>query len=121
MNPGIPFDDIEIDEALVRALLREQHPDLADLRLREVAGGWDNRMWRLGGDLAVRLPRTPRAPSLLRTERRWLPLLASSLPLPIPVPVRVGEASPCFPATWSIVRWIDGQPADSAPISSPEA
>jgi aminoglycoside phosphotransferase (APT) family kinase protein len=115
------LDDIEINQALVRALLQEQHPDLADLKLREVAGGWDNQMWRLGGDLAVRMPRTPRAPSLLRTEQRWLPLLASSLPLPVPVPVRVGEPSPSFPATWSIVRWVGGQPADSTPISSPEA
>jgi aminoglycoside phosphotransferase (APT) family kinase protein len=30
--------EIEIDEALVRALLREQHPDLAGLKLRKVAG-----------------------------------------------------------------------------------
>lgn len=113
--------DIEIDEPLLRSLLRQQHPDLASLELREVAGGWDNRMWRLGGDLAVRLPRTPRAPSLLRTEQRWLPLLAPILPLPVPVPVRVGEPSPRFPATWSVVRWVDGEPADGAPIRSPEA
>jgi aminoglycoside phosphotransferase (APT) family kinase protein len=57
-----PFmDDVDIDAALVRALLHEQHPDLAGLGLRAVAGGWDNRMWHLGEDLAVRLPRTPRA------------------------------------------------------------
>jgi aminoglycoside phosphotransferase (APT) family kinase protein len=77
-------DDIEIDEPLLRALLRQQHPDLAELELREVEGGWDNRMWRLGRDLAVRLPRTPRAPSLLRTERRWLPMIAPSLALAAP-------------------------------------
>jgi len=35
------------------------------LGLHEVAGGWDNRMRRLGEYLAVRLPRTPRAPSVL--------------------------------------------------------
>ena len=56
------MDDVDIDEALVRTLLHNQHPDLAGLELREVAGGWDNRMWRLGEDLAVRLPRTPRGP-----------------------------------------------------------
>jgi aminoglycoside phosphotransferase (APT) family kinase protein len=56
-------DGIDIDETLVRSLLHEQHPDLAGLALGEVDGGWDNRMWRLGEDLAVRLPRTPRAPS----------------------------------------------------------
>jgi hypothetical protein len=37
------MDDIRIDEGLVRSLLREQHPDLAGLEIREVAGGWDRR------------------------------------------------------------------------------
>ncbi|MGW3044615.1 AfsR/SARP family transcriptional regulator [Kitasatospora sp. NPDC001159] len=31
---------------LVRDLLRDQHPDLAELPIREVAGGWGNQMWR---------------------------------------------------------------------------
>lgn len=114
------MDDAGIDEALVRALLHEQHPDLAGLELREVAGGWDNRMWRLGRQLAVRLPRTARAPSLLRTEQRWLPCLAPSLPLPVPNPVRVGEPSARFPHTWTVARWVHGEPADRAPITSPQ-
>jgi aminoglycoside phosphotransferase (APT) family kinase protein len=117
-----PFvDDVDLGEALVRSLLHEQHPDLAELELREVAGGWDNRMWRLGDELAVRLPRTPRAPSLLRTEQRWLPALAPSLPLPVPTPVRVGEPSARFPRTWTVARWVHGEPADHSPISSPGA
>jgi aminoglycoside phosphotransferase (APT) family kinase protein len=69
----------------------------------------------------VRLPCTPRAPSLLRTEQQWLPVLAPSLPLPVPVPVHVGEPSARFPKTWTVARWVDGEPADCAPISSPEA
>ena len=47
-----------MDDELVRTLLQEQHPDLADLELKEVVGGWGNQMWRLGADLAVRMPRT---------------------------------------------------------------
>jgi hypothetical protein len=35
-----------------------------------VAGGWDNQQWRLGAELAVRLPRTERAPALLRAEQK---------------------------------------------------
>ncbi len=115
------MDNAGIDEALVRALLHEQHPDLAGLGLREVAGGWDNRMWRLGEELAVRLPRTPRAPSLLRTEQRWLPFLAPGLPLPVPVPVRAGEPSARFPKPWTVARWVHGEPADLTPITSPRA
>jgi len=114
-------DEVDLDETLVRSLLREQHPDLAGLELREVVGGWDNKMWRLGEDLAVRLPRMPRAPTLLRTEQRWLPELAPVLPLPVPVPVRIGEPSPRFPATWTVTRWVQGEPADRTPITSADA
>ena len=106
---------------LVRALVREQHPDLADLELRAVAGGWDNQQWRLGTELAVRLPRTERAPALLRTEQKWLPVLARHLPLPTPTPVRVGEPSALFEHTWTITRWIEGEPADHKPITRADA
>jgi aminoglycoside phosphotransferase (APT) family kinase protein len=108
---------LEIDESLVRSLLNEQHPDLAVLDLRLVDGGWDNQQWRLGDELAVRMPRTPRAPDLLRIEQRWLPELAPRLPLPIPTPVRIGEPSELFPRTWTIATWVPGEPADRAPIS----
>jgi aminoglycoside phosphotransferase (APT) family kinase protein len=109
------------ERELVRALLRDQHPDLADLELRAVSGGWDNQQWRLGEELAVRLPRTERAPALLRTEQTWLPMLAERLPLPTPAPVRVGKPSRLFEHTWTIARWVEGEPADRAPITRIEA
>jgi aminoglycoside phosphotransferase (APT) family kinase protein len=111
------MDGVEIDEGLVRSLLREQHPDLAGLELRLAVGGWDNQLWRLGDELAVRMPRTARAPGLLRKEHRWLPVLAPRLPLPVPTPVRIGEPSALFPATWTVATWVPGEPADRTPIS----
>ncbi len=109
------------EQDLVRALLRDQHPDLADLELRDVNGGWDNQLWRLGDDLAVRLPRTERAPALLHTEQKWLPVLANRLPLPTPTPVRIGKPSRLFEHTWTIARWVEGDPADHAPITRLDA
>ncbi|MFD6162941.1 aminoglycoside phosphotransferase family protein [Nocardia sp. NPDC060256] len=114
------MDNVEIDEALVRSLLNEQHPDLAGLGLQRVAAGWDNQMWRLGAELAVRMPRTPRAPALLDKERQWLPMLAARLPLPVPTPIRFGAASASFPRPWTIARWVPGEPADRATISRVE-
>ncbi|MFF1476789.1 aminoglycoside phosphotransferase family protein [Streptomyces sp. NPDC058301] len=109
--------DIEIDAGLVRSLLREQHPDLAGLDLSAVAGGWDNQLWRLGDELAVRMPRTSRAPELLRKEHHWLPLLAPGLSLPVPTPLRMGEPSALFPHVWTVARWVPGEPGDRVPIT----
>jgi aminoglycoside phosphotransferase (APT) family kinase protein len=109
--------DIEIDADLVRDLLRDQHPDLAALPIREVAGGWGNQMWRLGDELAVRMQRMDTGPDLQLKERRWLPTLAPRLPLPIPVPVRDGAPSKRFPKIWTVVTWVDGTPLDHASIT----
>lgn len=108
---------IEITAELVHDLLREQHPDLAELAVREVVGGWDNQQWRLGDELAVRMPRTERGPELQRKECRWLPHLAPRLPLPVPRPVRVGEPSARFPKRWTIMTWVPGDPLDRTSIS----
>ncbi|GAA4263604.1 aminoglycoside phosphotransferase family protein [Dactylosporangium darangshiense] len=108
--------EVEVSEDLVRDLLREQHPDLADLPIREVAGGWGNQMWRLGDDLAVRMQRMDNSPDLQLKERRWLPLLASRLPLPIPTPVRSGTPSERFPKIWTVMTWVEGTPLDHGTI-----
>ena len=115
------MDEVRFEQDLVRALLRDQHPDLADLELRDVVGGWDNQQWRLGEELAVRLPRTKRAPALLHIEQTWLPMLGELLPLPTPTPVRIGKPSSLFRHTWTIARWVEGEPADRAPITRIES
>ena len=46
-----------IDAALVKRLLAAQFPQWADLPVTPVAkDGWDNRTYRLGTDMTVRLP-----------------------------------------------------------------
>ncbi|MFJ2391598.1 phosphotransferase [Streptomyces sp. NPDC087843] len=110
--------EIEITAELVRELLRDQHPDLADRPVRLGARGWDNQLWRLGDDLAVRMPwATLSADALLRKEHAWLPDLAPRLPLPVPVPQRLGEPSERFPRPWIVTTWVPGDPADRAPAT----
>jgi aminoglycoside phosphotransferase (APT) family kinase protein len=110
--------EIEITAELVRDLLHDQHPDLAGHPVRFGARGWDNQLWRLGDDLAVRLPwATLSADALLRKEHEWLPALAPRLPLPVPVPQRLGEPSERFPRTWIVTTWVPGTPADRAPAT----
>ncbi|MFC9506186.1 aminoglycoside phosphotransferase family protein [Streptomyces sp. NPDC057002] len=109
--------EIEITADLVRNLLQEQHPDLAGLAIREVAGGWGNQMWRLGDELAVRMQRMDPTPALQLKERRWLPVLAPRLPLPVPTPVRLGEPSERFPKHWTVMTWVSGEPLDHVSIN----
>lgn len=118
---GIPPAEVEIDEELVRALLRAQHADLADLPLSLAATGWDNATYRLGERLAVRLPRIEAAVALLRKEQEWLPRLAPRLPVPVPSPVRLGEPGPDFPWPWSVVAWVEGRSGEQAELSRTEA
>lgn len=109
---------IEVTAELVGELLREQHPDLADRPIRLGSRGWDNQIWRVGDDLAVRLPwATESADALLRKEFAWLPALAPGLPLPVPVPQRFGEPSERFPRPWIVTTWVPGTPADLAPVT----
>jgi aminoglycoside phosphotransferase (APT) family kinase protein len=120
----MPAAEVDITDALVDALLREQHRDLADLPRTRLANGWDNVIYRLGDPLdkrgderdavsyTVRLPRRAMAVPLIDHEQRWLPMLAPRLPLPIPTPIRVGRPNTDYPWRWSICRWYPGQPAE---------
>jgi aminoglycoside phosphotransferase (APT) family kinase protein len=104
-----PPAEVVVDAALVETLLQEQHPDLAHLVPVNVAEGWDNTLFRLGNDLAVRLPRRALSAKLIEHEQRWLPHLSSRLPVPVPVPVRVGVPGRTFGWAWSVVPWLPGR------------
>ncbi len=103
-------DELAIDERLVRALLEEQFPDWADLQLARVApDGTVNVIYRLGEDLAVRLPRRNGPETEEDLEMRWLPVLGPQLPVDIPVPVARGRPSAGYPWYWSIHTWGEGE------------
>lgn len=102
----------DITPTLVASLVAEQFPQWADLPVSAVSlDGWDNRTFRLGGELTVRLPSHDWYVAQVDKEHTWLPVLRRSLPLPIPEPVARGRATAAFPRPWSIYRWIDGEPA----------
>jgi aminoglycoside phosphotransferase (APT) family kinase protein len=81
-----PAAEVVVDCETVRFLLKAQHPDLAELPIQEVAAGWDNFIFRLGAEMAVRLPRRLATATLLENEQRWLSTIAHRLPLPVPRP-----------------------------------
>lgn len=111
-------DEVRIDAALVRRLFAGQFPQWGSLPVEPVElDGWDNRTFRLGEQLSMRLPSAAAYASQVQKEHRWLPRLAPHLPLPIPAPVAMGAPSHGYPWHWSVYRWIDGAPATSERIA----
>ena len=115
-----PAAEVSVDERLVRALLRDQFPELAALDLVELEAGWDNFIFRLGDELVVRLPRRALAAGLVAHEQQWLPVLAPRLPLAIPAPVGAGRPGRGYPWSWSVCPWFHGAPAHVAPVADPK-
>jgi aminoglycoside phosphotransferase (APT) family kinase protein len=102
----------EITPSLVARLLADQFPQLARLPVAPVElDGWDNTTFRIGAELAVRLPSADAYTPQVEKEHRWLPRLAPQLPLSIPEPVAMGAPARSFPRPWSVYRWLPGQPA----------
>jgi aminoglycoside phosphotransferase (APT) family kinase protein len=111
-------DRTSIDASLARRLVDSQFPQWSELPIAEVeVDGWDNRTFRLGSELTVRLPSGDWYAQQVAKEQRWLPVLAPRLPLPIPAPVARGEPDSGFPYPWSVYRWLDGELASKARIA----
>jgi aminoglycoside phosphotransferase (APT) family kinase protein len=101
--------DIDIDAQLVSTLVREQFPQWAGMPVVAVhPGGVDNRTFRLGDRLSVRLPSAQGYVEQVAKEHRWLPWLAPQLPLPIAQPVGLGRPSAGYPFPWSVYGWVEG-------------
>ena len=111
----MPAAEVEVSADLVRRLLADQHPDLARLPVEFLANGWDNAMFRLGTELAVRMPRRQLGAAIIAHEQRWLPKLAPRLPLPVPYPERTGHSALGYPYSWSVVPFLRGVPATDSP------
>ena len=115
----MPPADVDVTVELVRSLLADQHPDLADLAISEVANGWDNVIYRLGDEMVVRMPRRQVAAQLIESEQRWLPSLAEHLPIATPAPIRVGRPALGYPWPWSVNPWFDGDVAARSVLIAP--
>ncbi|WAC65522.1 aminoglycoside phosphotransferase family protein [Agrococcus sp. SL85] len=109
-----------IDAPLVERLIREQLPQWSHLQVRPVdVDGWDNRSFRLGEGMVVRLPSAVGYVPQVGKEARWLPTLAAALPWELPEVLALGEPGAGYPFPWSVRRWIDGStPTLDAPPSA---
>jgi aminoglycoside phosphotransferase (APT) family kinase protein len=94
---------IDINVALVCRLITAQFPQWAHLKISPVEpNGWDNRTFRLGEEMSVRLPSAERYSAQVEKEHLWLPRLTPFLPLPIPIPLAMGAPDQNHPWHWSV-------------------
>ena len=111
-NPRHPANTADT----VRALLAEQHPDLLELGVGKEHEGADMVMYRVGEELAVRLPRSENTVESLEAEARWLGLLSADWTFPFPRVLRRGVPGCGFPFPWSVVTWLPGSNAAEVPL-----
>lgn len=108
-------DRLTVSPATVAALVADQFPVWASLPVVPVLpGGWDNRSFRLGKSMVVRLPAAARYAAQVGKERAILDRLAGHLPVAIPHILGMGMPGAGYPFPWSIRRWIEGAVVDAA-------
>lgn len=100
-----------INKALVSRLINKQFPEWSDLYNTAVKnGGNDNRTFHLGDQMSVRLPSAAGYAPQVEKEQKWLPILGEKLSLPIPVPIAKGNPNEEYHWSWSIYKWLEGEP-----------
>ncbi|PCE16380.1 hypothetical protein AUC47_00585 [Microbacterium sp. SZ1] len=100
----------EITSSLVRRLVSEQFPEWSKLPIRPVdVQGWDNRTFRLGDRMSVRLPSADGYVAGLVREEQTLAVLGSRFRVATPRVVAAGAPSLAFDRPWSVREWIEGR------------
>jgi aminoglycoside phosphotransferase (APT) family kinase protein len=103
---------------LVKRLIRAQFPQWARLPVTPVeVDGWDNRTYRLGEAMTVRLPTAAAYVPAVAKENTWLPRLAPALPVAVPPILGMGQPGEGYPYPWSVRGWLSGETADREHIA----
>ena len=104
------MNEIIISENLVRQLITDQFPTWQNLQIKEVEkSGHDNRTFRLGDTMCVRLPSALSYASQVEKEFEWLPKLAPHISLSITEPLALGTPNTDYPYSQSINKYLEGE------------
>ncbi|MBM4210979.1 MAG: aminoglycoside phosphotransferase family protein [Gammaproteobacteria bacterium] len=95
---------------LARKLIAEQFPEYARLPIVDVEKqGHDNRTYRLGEQMLIRIPTAADYALKVPKEQELLPKLAKPLSVNIPAPIKMGKPSTDYPYPFSIYKWLSGK------------
>ncbi|QQR53698.1 aminoglycoside phosphotransferase family protein [bacterium] len=95
---------------LARKLILKQFPEFSHLPVSNIEKqGHDNRTFRLGSELLIRMPIAEDYALKVPKEQELLPQLAKYLSVNIPVPIKMGKPSTDYPYPFSICKWLPGK------------
>ena len=118
-------NELEIDIGLVRRLIDTQMPKHAHKPLRALkTSGSTNRLFWLGDDMLVRLPRQPGGGDAVVKEARWVSKLTveiGDVGICVPEVIYVGTPDFGFSESWSVMAWLAGDHPSTWLHSSMEA
>jgi aminoglycoside phosphotransferase (APT) family kinase protein len=116
-TPKMHADEVRFDMPLVRRLIATQFPHWSHLGLEPIPStGTDNAIYRLGGEMGVRLPRIHWAVPQIDKEWTWLARLEPCLPVAVPVPLAKGKPGSGYPYPWLVYPWLEGDDLQHGPV-----
>ena len=102
-------NELDITEALVRSLLKQQCEEYSNLDLSRIpSSGTVHVLFRLGEQYIIRLPRIE-ASAGIEKEWVWLKKIAPYLTTPIAEPIYCGKPSKDYPWPWLIGHYYHGE------------
>ena len=118
--PQLHAGEIDISAGLAARLIAEQFPHWAGLPVRPVSSaGTECVLYRLGDDLVIRLPRRPGKGLDAVLTQGVLSRLAPFLPVPVPALIAEGRPTAEYPASWGVLRWLDGDTPVEGHLAEP--
>lgn len=112
---------MKISTELARKVISEQFPEYAHLAITDVEKqGHDNRTYRLGCDMLIRMPTAESYALKIPEEQKLLPKLAEYLSISIPVPIKMGKSSLDYPYLFSIYKWLRGKSINLVTLTNQE-
>lgn len=93
----------------ISELIQLQFPEYAHLSITSVEyQGHDNRTYRLGNELLIRMPTNELYALKVALEQEILLKLTPHLTISIPKPIKQGSPSKKYPYPFSIYKWLNG-------------
>ncbi|PWI17903.1 aminoglycoside phosphotransferase [Streptomyces sp. Act143] len=119
-------DQVDVTTQTVAALVHEQFPEWSGRTIRRLSStGTVNAVFRIGDDLAARLPLrlagAAETLTVLEKEAEASAELAAVSRFPVPKPVALGKPGAGYPMPWSVQTWLPGTGASDADRSGSEA